>query len=90
MCEDTREGGPCRKYECRHNLFHSGLRLGSRFRETPLAESLNNCEKNIKRRCKLREIAEMWGMSKERVRQIQNLAVLHFIQGLKKEVESNG
>jgi DNA-directed RNA polymerase sigma subunit (sigma70/sigma32) len=54
--------------------------------ETTLAASWGNCEKKINRRCKLREIAEMWGMSKERVRQIQNRAVVNLIQGLKKEV----
>jgi len=90
MCEDTGEGVPCRNYECKHNLFYRGLRLGSRFTETALAVSLGNCDKNITRRCKLREIADMWGMTRERVRQIQNVAVLHFIQGVKKEVEKNG
>lgn len=83
MCSDTREGVPCRKYECEHNLFHTGLRLGSRFSETPLSVSWNNCDKKIDRRCKLREISEMWGISRERVRQIQNRAVVKISEELK-------
>lgn len=90
MCSDTGEGVPCRNYECRHNFFYRGLRLGSRFRETELSLSWSNCDKNIQRRCKLREIGEMWGMSKERVRQIQDKAIVNFIEGLKKEVARNG
>ena len=90
MCKDTGEGVPCRDYGCRHNLFYQGLRLGSRFSETPLSLSWCNCDKKINRKCKLREIADMWGCSKENVRRIQNRAVVNFIQGLKKEVARNG
>lgn len=94
MCVDAREGVPCRNYECKHNMFYRGLRLGSRFKETELSLSWNNCDKKIRRRCKLREVAEMWGMTKERVRQIEMQALVSlYIAGTsfyKKEVSKNG
>ena len=90
MCADSEGNQPCRKYDCPHNLFYNRLRLGTRFKETPLAASWKNCDLNIDRKCKLREIAEMWGMSKERVRQIEERALVHFYLTLKQEVGKDG
>jgi len=72
MCPDLSR--PCQNYDCRHNMFAYGLKLDrERIKETRKTRSIRNCDKLIDSEWTLEEIGQAWGLSRERIRQIERM-----------------
>jgi hypothetical protein len=75
MCEKWNESGPCRDYECPHNLFWEGLRLNrNRIQETAKALAINNCCCLIHKPWTVQEIEEAWGLPKTTIMRSEKVA----------------
>ena len=71
-CMGSRTGN-CEVFECRYNVFE-GIDPEDRHpnKETDL---MRNCVFNVDRKWTLEEIAEIWGLSRERIRQVEEKAI---------------
>ena len=66
-----RIGNPCRNLACDDNIFYHKLQL-KKPKETNVSRRLKNCTNNLDTELTLQEIADMWGLTRERVRQIED------------------
>ncbi|MCL6577972.1 MAG: hypothetical protein K6T73_01110 [Candidatus Bathyarchaeota archaeon] len=71
---------PCLNYDCRHNIFWTGLRLPSKSKETKSSREILNCCCLINHEFTLEEIGDMWGLTRDRIRQLELKAVLHSLR----------
>lgn len=71
----------CQNFDCKQNIFWKELKL-KRPKETELAKYFKNCMLNIDREMTLEEIGQMWGITRERVRQIEERAILKLYKRL--------
>jgi len=75
MCKERLDSNPCLNCKCSHNLFWEGLKLDiQRIHMTQKALQIGNCCRLIREPWTLDEIAEVWGLTKKRVRQCEESA----------------
>lgn len=70
-CLDLENG--CQNKDCRHHVLWRDLDL-PKGKETPVSLSFSNCMCLINRTFTLEEIGELWGLTRERIRQIEERA----------------
>ena len=70
---------PCEIWGCRYNLFfkEDWTRCD---KNSDIAKEIKNCVLLIESPLTLEEIGKMWGLSRERIRQIENCAIIKFIK----------
>lgn len=82
-----REGEGCLNKPCHHNMFWDGLKLTKKAGSTEASLEFFNCMTLLSRELTLEEIGEMWGMSRERIRQIERDATIKLLaRGLNKNI----
>ncbi len=70
MCKESIVHQICFNYKCSHNLFWEGLKLKTdQIHLSPKALEIGNCCCFIHGRWSSEEIAEVWGLTKKRVKQ---------------------
>ena len=75
MCIELHFELACENFKCPHNLFWEDLKLSrEKIRMTNKALEIRNCCCLIKRPWTPEEIAEAWGMTKERIKQSEAAA----------------
>ena len=68
----------CHNRNCRHNILWKKLRL-KHGKETDITHEFCNCTYFLDgKQHTLQDIAECWGMSRERIRQVEEKALIHF------------
>jgi len=66
------ETWPCQNRRCHHHIHAYDLGLNSKkYKETDKSLEIGNCCKKICSEWTLEEIAECWGLTRERIRQIE-------------------
>jgi len=76
MCERWVTRKPCPDYRCPHNLFWEGLSLdGRKIHLTDKALAIGNCCCLVDEPWTLQEIGEVWGLTRERIRQYEAKAL---------------
>ncbi len=76
---------PCQNFNCRHSMFWKELELNNKAKPEKISEEFMNCMCLLSRELTLEEIGEMWGLTRERVRQIERDAIIKILSlGLKK------
>ena len=73
-----KENGICKDFDCQHNFFYTGLRLANP-QETEKTASILNCCCLIDGPWTLDEVGQAWGVSRERIRQMERDAFIHFL-----------
>jgi len=75
---------PCRNKHCHFHVHAYGLNLNqSKCKETDKSLEIGNCRKRICNEWTLEEIGECLGLTRERVRQIEEKALEKLILGVK-------
>jgi len=75
MCRRWTDLEPCMDYGCPHNLFWEGLRLNlAKIHMTDKALAIGNCCCLIDEPWTSDEIGDIWGMTKKRIRQSEEIA----------------
>jgi len=75
MCRRWTDLEPCRNYRCFHNLFWKGLRLNlDKIHMTDKALAVGNCCCLIDEPWTPEEIGDIWGLTKKRIRQCEEIA----------------
>ena len=75
MCRRRSHSEPCMNYRCPHNLFWEGLRLNlDKIHITDKALEIGNCCCLINEPWTAGEIANVWGITEQRVKQSEALA----------------
>ena len=75
MCKEWPHPKPCLNFKCPHNLFWEGLRLSPHnIHFTKKALDIGNCCCFIQKGWTIEEIAETWGLEKNRVKESEILA----------------
>src|SRR4030042_3666994 len=69
----------CKRTSCRHNMFWDELNLGPKAKETKASLESSNCMCLLKGEMTLDEIGDMWGMTRERIRQIERDALIKLL-----------
>jgi hypothetical protein len=86
----------CKVTSCRHNMFWDKLNLSPKAQETRMSLSSSNCMRFPREEMTLQDISEMWGLTRERVRQIERDAIMKLLSllikdhNLLKEFDLNG
>jgi hypothetical protein len=86
----------CKVTSCQHNMFWDKLNLSPKAQETPMSLSSSNCMRFPGEEMTLQDISEMWGLTRERVRQIERDAIMKLLSlvikdhKLLREFELNG
>jgi hypothetical protein len=79
MLSILKEGESCEITFCHHNMFWDGLKLNKRAQPTEASLEFSNCMALLDREMTLEEIGEMWGISRERIRQIERDATMKLL-----------
>ena len=75
MCRRWTDLEPCMNYGCPHNLFWEGLRLNlNKIHMTDKALTIGNCCCLIDEPWTPEEIGDIWGLTRKRVRQCEEIA----------------
>ena len=75
MCRRWTDLEPCMNYGCRHNLFWKELRLNfDKIHMTDKALAVGNCCCLIDEPWTPKEIGDIWGLTKKRIRQSEEIA----------------
>jgi len=75
MCRRWTDLEPCINYGCPHNLFWKGLRLKlNKIHMTDKALAIGNCCCLIDEPWTPEEIGHIWGLTKKRIRQCEEIA----------------
>lgn len=69
----VRYSAPCQNWGCRHNLFHQ-QKKGNR--NSTIAKEMKNCVLFVGQPLTLEEVGDLWGLTRERVRQIERQAII--------------
>ncbi len=64
---------------CPHNMFWDGLKLPKGAHITGFSLSFSNCMCLLDEEWTLEDIAELWGMTRERIRQIERDAIIKLL-----------
>ncbi len=78
-------GDVCEKTSCKHNFFYKSPRRI----DTKTSREMKNCMCNLDRALSLTEIGEMFGVSRERIRQIELRAIYKFLSVIQNKPEWN-
>ena len=65
---------PCQNFACEENVFYWKLNLAHHY-ETEMTEKIGNCLINNVDEWTLDQIGKAWGLSRERIRQIEEKAM---------------
>lgn len=81
----------CTDAKCQRNFFWDKLGL-KKSQETDISDKYHNCMLFLDDELTLDQIGRIWGMSRERIRQIEEKAIFHLMEGLlkTKDKESEG
>lgn len=72
-------GKGCKITSCRHNMFWDELKLPKKSHEISISLADSNCMYLLKREMTLDDIGKMWGITRERVRQIERDAIIKLL-----------
>jgi DNA-directed RNA polymerase sigma subunit (sigma70/sigma32) len=75
MCRRRYDPEPCMNYRCAHNLFWEGLKLNlDKIRITDKSLEIGNCSCFINESWTSEEIADIWGLTSKRIKQLEAMA----------------
>ena len=75
MCKEKLDPNPCSNCKCPHNLFWEKLKIDMRrIHMTEKAFQIRNCCRLIREPWTSDEIAEVWGLTKKKVKQCEKSA----------------
>lgn len=74
-------GWPCTNFVCQENLFYRQIVDPKKAKETERSKEIGNCLLMNDRSWTLEEIGECWGLSRERIRQIEEKAMARVEKG---------
>ena len=75
MCGRWIDSEPCVNYKCPHNLFWEGLKLKrAKVKITGRALEIGNCCCLIHEPWTPEEIGDIWGLTKKRIKQCEEIA----------------
>jgi hypothetical protein len=74
------EGEGCLNTSCHHNMFWDKLKLPKGAHPTDASLESKNCMSLLSRDLTLEEIGEAWGVTRERIRQIERDAMIKLLK----------